>query len=76
MSATTDKEKALLFLFEIERMGKESRLPYMVIVHCPDTGEWVRASDGIKSSREAVLAFAAVSKDYLTKLENLQNEHK
>lgn len=68
MSDTSDTEKALLMALEIEKLGRENRLPYLFIVHCPDTGQWVPASSSLKKNEEGIKAFAQVTNDYLCKL--------
>ena len=64
----SDKEEAFVFLHEVEQMGRLNRLPYLIICHCPDTGEWVRASSSLKNNGEAITAFEHVAKDYMDKL--------
>lgn len=68
MSDTTDKERALLMTHEVEGIGRGFHLPFLLIVHCPDTGEWVRSSLSIRGNREACEAFCMVTGDYLGKL--------
>lgn len=69
----SDREQALLMQFEIERMGKESHLPYICIIGIPDEQGCTRASLGLMGSdgdnnREA---FRIWIEDYLQKLASM-----
>lgn len=55
---------------DMEKRGKEDGLPYLLIIHCPDTGEWVRCSQSFAKNREACHAMAAVVGDYLNIIAN------
>lgn len=65
MSNCSDKENALVLTFEVERLSRLYKLPLLCIVHCPDTGEFVRSSSSLKGNLEACKAFQHVTADYL-----------
>lgn len=48
----TDRDKALLMQLEIERMGKEHRLPYVCIIGIPDENGATCASLGLTGRDE------------------------
>jgi len=49
MSDTNDREKALLIQFEIERLFKDTGLPFVIIIGIPDENGASRSSMGCRN---------------------------